>query len=177
MSLKLPELFTKKCRSNQNIHIFGNYPYKIMPEASAIEFNINHSTSAGVVFRATANECFRYDEHSVQYPGLKFHYEFWEDDDGTLYASLHTDHPAANIKNDPDINLILKIHSFSLHIIREVRIHFDPKVKWEINVPADADEGNPYSTHILNFVCKHNDPVYNASLMYELVKATRKFKI
>lgn len=145
-----------------------------MPEASAIEFNLHHSASTGITFTSTTRENFRYDEHSVQYPSLQFHYEFW-DDDGILYASLHTSHTSS--KAQPDINLLLKIHSFSSHIIREVRMHFDQKVKWEINLPATIDEGNLYNTHILNFVCKPANPSYNASLMYELIKATRKFKI
>lgn len=147
-----------------------------MPEASAIEFNLKHASTAGITFDSLTKEYYRHDEQSVQYPGLKFHYEFWYDD-GTLYASLHTNHRPPDNHIDPDINLILKIHSFTSHIIREVRTHFDNNVKWDINLPAPSDEGNSYCTHILNFICKPDDPAYNASLMFELIKATRKFKI
>jgi|GEM_PF-5321202 len=146
-----------------------------MLKSSALEFNEKYASTTGFTFDNLTGDYYRFDEASHQYPALKFHYEFW-DDDGVIYASLHTAHLPTENQNDRNLNLILKIHSFSSYIIKEIRRQFDPFALCKVNLICDEDEENTYNTHIINFVCK-NDPSYNADLMHELVKATRKFKI
>lgn len=143
---------------------------------SAAKFNSLYSAATGISFEDSEGDSTRVDAYSLEYPTLRFHYEFWLADD--FYICLHADHRQTKaygpVSNE---NLAMKIGKFGNYILDDLSKHFDPKLTGSLDLEGDDDKLNLYNTHKLNFMGRMDDATYNAGLMYHLIKATRKFRI
>ncbi|HLO92048.1 MAG: hypothetical protein ACM3ME_00785 [Chloroflexota bacterium] len=140
------------------------------------EFNSKYASSTGISFHDNEVDDLKVDVFSVEYPALKFHFEFWLNDD--LYICLHADHRQTHafgpVSNE---NLVMKIGKFGNYILEDIKKHFDHQIYGDLDLEGENDKLNSYNTHKLNFLGRMDDPAYNAELMYHLIKAAKKFRI
>jgi hypothetical protein len=106
---------------------------------------------------------------SVKNPGSSYHFEFWKNPNGNLYACLHVTHSMQ--PNLVQSNLISNINDISSHIINSINRSLKINIK---NSPELSGGIGHNTTHTFNVACTKN-PKLNAEIMNKLITFIKKY--